>query len=706
MVPTMSEYFGQWKVSRFVLGDKAKGDAFNVVSRLSDIGDILGGLRVIYRASARRSRVDPQQSAQTKRELDSLWSYVAKLQAQEKGGKRFTPQQADMLGRTAQERATAIAGQVTQAAATAQGEDRPVAMRRLALLGVLSAASLWLATGALAAPPWETASAARLALSDAEAEIILGDPAAVQAKVEVARGAVEGARGSAADLAAARRSLDAPRRRPAGSTLLPSPPRGPRSGRRSCARRSSGRSRHPERRRRRGTRLALVREFRPPTRFSRAAADATLALERLGRGTATPGVAATAVRRDLLDTYDGQAPLDARRGSRGAGSASTRAARRRRPRPRLLADPRPVLPRPSAARAMARDDGALAALAARTLTGRGVGAAAGARREPARRLPRRTALGGGDAPPRRAARPVPAARPDRVRPRRQRRPGDEGLRDPGGDHVPRRRRRGVRRPRAALLARDRAAHARVGAVLVELADEPRDREPRRDGRRAGDDRRDRASALDARPTALSRSAGRTPRRRPTSTSSPPRSTDSRPRPRAATGAGAEQARLEAYGVFELGPEQRLRGLAPRLFRGVEGYFWYGETTVDGLVQLVKRKARRQSSPRPAPRSTTRSRSRRQRIGAGPGSRVLDRLEQRDDRLPRGPRGSAHPGGADGEHGRRAAAVPAAALGRRRARPGRQRGHLGRSPRRCSARSPATARSSRRSSRSSRSACCC
>ena len=118
MVPTMSEYFGQWKVSRFVLGDKAKGESFNVVSRLSDIGDILGGLRVIYRGIAPAiARIDPQQSAQTKRELDSLWSYVAKLRAQEKSGKRFTPQQADTLGRTAQERATAIAGQVTQAAA-------------------------------------------------------------------------------------------------------------------------------------------------------------------------------------------------------------------------------------------------------------------------------------------------------------------------------------------------------------------------------------------------------------------------------------------------------------------------------------------------------------------------------------------------------------------------------------------------------------
>ena len=118
MVPTMSEYFGQWKVSRFVLGDKAKGDSFNVVSRLSDIGDILGGLRVIYRGIAPAiARIDPQQSAQTKRELDALWGYVAKLRAQERAGKRFTPQQADTLGRTAQERATAIAGPVTQAAA-------------------------------------------------------------------------------------------------------------------------------------------------------------------------------------------------------------------------------------------------------------------------------------------------------------------------------------------------------------------------------------------------------------------------------------------------------------------------------------------------------------------------------------------------------------------------------------------------------------
>ena len=119
MVPTMSEYFGQWKVSRFVLGNRAKGDAFNVVSRLSDIGDILGGLRVIY-AGIRPAiaQVDRQQAAQTKRELDELWTFVVRSCARRSGpaaGSR--PSRPTSLGRTAQERASAIAGQVTQAAA-------------------------------------------------------------------------------------------------------------------------------------------------------------------------------------------------------------------------------------------------------------------------------------------------------------------------------------------------------------------------------------------------------------------------------------------------------------------------------------------------------------------------------------------------------------------------------------------------------------
>ena len=118
MVPTMSEYFGQWKVSRFVAGDAASGEAFNVVSRLSDIRDILTGLEVIYEGvEPAIGRVDENRAGQTQRELADLRAFIGQLHDREQAGKRFTPEQADTLGSEAQDRATAIAGQVSQAAA-------------------------------------------------------------------------------------------------------------------------------------------------------------------------------------------------------------------------------------------------------------------------------------------------------------------------------------------------------------------------------------------------------------------------------------------------------------------------------------------------------------------------------------------------------------------------------------------------------------
>jgi Imelysin len=118
MVPTMSEYFGQWKESRFVRGEAATGDSFNVVSRLSDINDILTGLETVY-ASVRPvvASTGPERAAQTAEELSQLRGFVAELRAREAGGKRFTPEQADTFGSEAQERASAVAGQVSQAAA-------------------------------------------------------------------------------------------------------------------------------------------------------------------------------------------------------------------------------------------------------------------------------------------------------------------------------------------------------------------------------------------------------------------------------------------------------------------------------------------------------------------------------------------------------------------------------------------------------------
>ena len=92
-------------------------------------------------------------------------------------------------------------------------------------------------------------------------------------------------------------------------------------------------------------RWLLVREFRAPTRFTRAGTDATVALAGLARGDVTPAAAARAVRADLLDTYD------ARLHATLAERARRRQARVRRPPrrggcagPRLRPHPRGQLP--------------------------------------------------------------------------------------------------------------------------------------------------------------------------------------------------------------------------------------------------------------------------------------------------------------------------------------------------------------------------
>ena len=84
---------------------------------------------------------------------------------------------------------------------------------------------------------------------------------------------------------------------------------------------------------------------------------------------------------------------------------------------------------------------------------------------------------------------------------------------------------------------------------------------------------------------------------------------------------AESARIEAYGIFELGPEQRLRGLAPSLFQGVETLFWYGTSDQDGLVRLIKRKAPGAELAAARAELDSALAESEQRIGSGPGSRV-------------------------------------------------------------------------------------
>ena len=117
MTPTMSEYFEAWKNSRFVAGGKATEKAFVGASRLQDIADILGGLQLIYANVAPRiAEANPDQARQTGQSLRRLEAFAVRLRDQEARGKRFTAEDADTLGSEAQDRAEAIAGQITQAA--------------------------------------------------------------------------------------------------------------------------------------------------------------------------------------------------------------------------------------------------------------------------------------------------------------------------------------------------------------------------------------------------------------------------------------------------------------------------------------------------------------------------------------------------------------------------------------------------------------
>lgn len=118
MVPTMSEYFGSWRDSRFVLGDASEQRDFVVISRLSDIIDIVGGLELVYQQVLPLAEsANADQAAQIASGLTSLREFVAGVYGEEQGGRTFTPEEADTLGAEAQDRATAITGQISQIAA-------------------------------------------------------------------------------------------------------------------------------------------------------------------------------------------------------------------------------------------------------------------------------------------------------------------------------------------------------------------------------------------------------------------------------------------------------------------------------------------------------------------------------------------------------------------------------------------------------------
>jgi iron(III) transport system substrate-binding protein len=117
MVPTMNEYFEQWKLSTFVSGNDAEEEGFTAVSRLFDINGILNGLDVTYENVG--VLVEESNSAlhdQIAQGFSDLIDYVDDLYQQERGGRTFTAEEADLFGTEAQDRATNLAALVAQAA--------------------------------------------------------------------------------------------------------------------------------------------------------------------------------------------------------------------------------------------------------------------------------------------------------------------------------------------------------------------------------------------------------------------------------------------------------------------------------------------------------------------------------------------------------------------------------------------------------------
>ena len=203
-----------------------------------------------------------------------------------------------------------------------------------------------------------------------------------------------------------------------------------------------------------------------------------------GRGrTGCPGRPARHLRGEAQDRSRRRGlggPPRLRRPARRAGRARARVCGDRLAELPLAAGCRRARPperRPRGPRAGRRE---------RERRGGGAGCEGGA--GAARGLPSRTAPGRRASAPGGPARPLPPARADRVRPRRRGNPRHGSVRDPGGDHVPGRRR---------VLARGHRTHpARARRRRDTRADrEPRVARPRPRGERVGPRRRSRGERL-------------------------------------------------------------------------------------------------------------------------------------------------------------------------------------------------------------------
>lgn len=116
MTPTVGDYFGEWRESQFLGG---AGEAFVARSRLVDVVGIMSGCQRMY-VSAISPVVasdDPALDASITAAYQELLALVSETRAREEAGDVFSAEEADALGREAQDIAERIVAQVLQAAA-------------------------------------------------------------------------------------------------------------------------------------------------------------------------------------------------------------------------------------------------------------------------------------------------------------------------------------------------------------------------------------------------------------------------------------------------------------------------------------------------------------------------------------------------------------------------------------------------------------
>ena len=115
LLPTINTDFATWKSSPAVTGTAGADLPSQTVSRLGDAQATLATLLVVYGGvSSHVQTVDPAQDSQINGGLRSLHDFVADIRRQEQAGKRYTPEEAELVESEAGDRGGALTGQLTQ----------------------------------------------------------------------------------------------------------------------------------------------------------------------------------------------------------------------------------------------------------------------------------------------------------------------------------------------------------------------------------------------------------------------------------------------------------------------------------------------------------------------------------------------------------------------------------------------------------------